>query len=118
MSLKEILNSHSVSYLKREISKANIRGYSKMKNKDEIVELMLRYPNRFNHITMKEKIQPKPKKYIKNSIPTKKGSRCYEIVNSAKSIISMGIDKQNIKQSHFQTKEELMTVIRLIKDTF
>ena len=34
--MKDILNSHSVSTLKKEISKTNIKGYSKMK-KNEIV---------------------------------------------------------------------------------
>ena len=50
----DILNSHPVSYLKREISKTNIKGYSKMK-KNEIVELMMKNKDRFHHIKKREK---------------------------------------------------------------
>lgn len=48
---REILESHPVSVLKKEISATNIKGYSKMK-KSEIVELMLRSENKakFSHI--------------------------------------------------------------------
>jgi hypothetical protein len=47
--MREILNSHSVSNLKKEISKTNIKGYSKMKKAD-IVNLMLKHQQRFSHI--------------------------------------------------------------------
>ena len=43
---REILNSHPISTLKKEISKTNIKGYSKMK-KDEVVELMMKNKERF-----------------------------------------------------------------------
>ena len=59
----DILNSHPVSTLKKEISKTNIKGYSKMK-KNEIIELMLKNKIRFNHI-VKKGDPPKPKKIIK-----------------------------------------------------
>ena len=52
--MKDILNSHSVSTLKKEISKTNIKGYSKMK-KNEIVNLMLKNKDRFTHIKMNDK---------------------------------------------------------------
>jgi len=52
--MKSILESHPVSVLKKEISKTNIKGYSKMK-KDEVVKLMLKYESRFKHIKMAEK---------------------------------------------------------------
>jgi hypothetical protein len=58
MVSRDILNSHSVSTLRKEISKTNVKGYSKMK-KNEIIELMMKTPARFAHITMKE---GKPKK--------------------------------------------------------
>lgn len=58
MVSREILNSHPISTLKKEISKTNVKGYSKMK-KSEIVELMMKTPSRFSHIKMKE---GKPKK--------------------------------------------------------
>jgi hypothetical protein len=51
---KEILNSHPASTLKKEISKTNIKGYSKMK-KGELVELMMKNKERFGHIRMKGK---------------------------------------------------------------
>ena len=57
MPSREELESHPVTTLKKEISKTNIKGYSKMK-KPEIVELMLKNKDRFHHIKMAEK---KPK---------------------------------------------------------
>ncbi len=57
MTTKEILNSHSISTLKKEISKTNIKGYSTMK-KNEIINLMLKNKERFSHIKMN--VKPKP----------------------------------------------------------
>ena len=67
MVSKEILNSHSVGTLKKEISKTNIKGYSKMK-KAEIVELMLKSKEKFMHIEMREK----PKRQMKKKKEEKK----------------------------------------------
>lgn len=73
MLSKEILQSHPISVLKKEISKTNIRGYSKMK-KSEVVDLMMKNKDRFGHIRMKEKktaqtkIQPKKKEVPKASL--------------------------------------------------
>ena len=65
MPTNEILNSHSVSTLKKEISKTNIKGYSKMK-KAEIISLMMKpeHSKRFSHIKIKDKtvIKKEPKK--------------------------------------------------------
>jgi len=65
MISKEILNSHPVTTLKKEVAKTNVKGYSKMK-KAEVVELMLKHKEKFGHITMKGKAKPaeaeKPKK--------------------------------------------------------
>ena len=47
--MEEILKSHPVSNLKFEISKTNIKGYSKMK-KGELIKLMLKNKDRFKHI--------------------------------------------------------------------
>jgi len=71
MVTKEILNSHPVSVLKKEISKTNIKGYSKMK-KAEVVELMAKNKSKFGHIKMATKSssakpQPKKKKIIKKT---------------------------------------------------
>ena len=63
MVSREILNSHPISTLKKEISKTNIKGYSKMK-KPEIVELMMKTPSRFSHITMNEGKPKKEKKVV------------------------------------------------------
>ena len=61
MPTAEILNSHPVSTLKKEISKANIKGYSKMK-KPELVKLMLKNKEKFHHI----KMNTKGKRFIPN----------------------------------------------------
>ena len=68
MLTRDILNSHSVSTLKKEVSKYNksklVSGYSKMK-KGEIVELMMKHQDKFKHIKMNEKAPRKkaePKK--------------------------------------------------------
>ena len=70
-----ILNSHPVGHLKKEISKTNIKGYSKMK-KGEIIDLMLKYPDRFKHIRTYgepvKKIVIKKDNDIKPSMATKK----------------------------------------------
>ena len=56
MPTKEILNSYSVVELRKEVSKTNIKGYSKMK-KSEVVELMMKPNNKpkFHHIKAKTK---------------------------------------------------------------
>jgi len=59
--MREIFNSHPVSVLKKEISKTNIKGYSKMK-KAQIVDLMMKNKERFKHIKMAEKKAPAPAK--------------------------------------------------------
>tara|TARA_R110002153_G_scaffold215749_2_gene368361 strand:- start:590 stop:1153 length:564 start_codon:yes stop_codon:yes gene_type:complete len=62
MSTKEILQSHPVTILRKEISKTNIKGYSKMK-KNEVIELMLKAENKekFKHIQMAESKKTAPK---------------------------------------------------------
>jgi preprotein translocase subunit SecD len=47
--MEAILRSHPVATLKKEISKTNVKGYSKMR-KAEVVELMLKHKEKFNHI--------------------------------------------------------------------
>ena len=54
MPTKEILNSHSVTALKKEISKTNIKGYSKLK-KAHVIDLMLQHKTRFHHMKMATK---------------------------------------------------------------
>jgi len=66
---REILNSHPVGTLKKEVAKTNIKGYSKMK-KAELVELMMKNKERFGHIQKAEgkKVVLKPPKELKKSI--------------------------------------------------
>lgn len=61
MDLKTRLESHPVATLKKEISKTNVKGYSKMK-KGEVIELMLKNKDRFNHIKHANEPAPKNKK--------------------------------------------------------
>jgi len=69
---REILNSHPVGNLRKEISKTNIKGYSKMK-KAEIVELMMKNKERFSHITNHKKAPRKaPEKKAPSAQPKKK----------------------------------------------
>lgn len=68
MDLKSRLESHPISTLRKEISKTNIKGYSKLK-KAEVVALMLKNSDRFNHIQHKEKAPrkaPEPKNKKEN----------------------------------------------------
>ena len=60
MPTREILASHPVTTLRREIAKTNIKGYSKMK-KQEVIDLMMKDENKdkFHHIKMAE---PKERK--------------------------------------------------------
>ncbi len=48
----EILRSHPVGNLKKEISKTNIKNYSKLK-KSELIELMMKHRHRFHHMKMR-----------------------------------------------------------------
>ena len=77
--MEEILNSHPVSNLKFEISKTNIKGYSKMK-KGELIKLMLKNKDRFKHIKkyekvkqVKKEVKAEPKKSV--SFTTKDGKK-------------------------------------------
>ena len=69
--MRSILESHSVSVLKKEISKTNIKGYSKMK-KAEVVNLMLKHKARFSHIKHKEKATSVKKEAPKKEAPKPK----------------------------------------------
>jgi hypothetical protein len=61
--MKDILNSYSVSELRKLISSTNIKGYSKMK-KSELINLMVKKENidKFKNVKSKTKPAPKPKK--------------------------------------------------------
>ena len=53
-NLKKQLQSMSISALRKEISKQNIKGYSKLKKQD-IINLMLINSDRFMYLVKKEK---------------------------------------------------------------
>tara|TARA_R110000803_G_C11808723_1_gene300372 strand:- start:222 stop:536 length:315 start_codon:yes stop_codon:yes gene_type:complete len=53
-SLREILNSNPVTFLRKQIAEQNIKGYHAAK-KSDVVNKMLEHPERFQHITMPEK---------------------------------------------------------------
>ena len=62
MSLEKTLRNMKVTELKKEISKTNVRGYSKLK-KEDIINLMLKYPKRFMYLVDKPEVKkPEVKK--------------------------------------------------------
>lgn len=63
MELKNVLQKMKVADLKKEISKTNIRGYSKLR-KDEIIKMMLEYESRFMHLLEKHKPKDEPKQSL------------------------------------------------------
>ena len=70
--MKDILNSYSTPELKKEISKTNIKGYSKMKKAD-IIELMIKHMDKFSHLKMKEKVvKSAPKAAVKSAFKSAK----------------------------------------------
>ena len=93
--MKDILNSYSTPELKKEISKTNIKGYSKMKKAD-IIELMIKHKDKFSHLKMKESavksapnpVSPPPIKILKKvklpkKSPFKKPSFIIELFSLA-----------------------------------
>jgi len=70
MDLKTRLESHPVSVLKKEISKTNVKGYSRMR-KNEVVALMLKNKERFNHIPHAGKKEPVKRATVKKEEPKK-----------------------------------------------
>jgi len=68
MVSRKILNSHSKDTLRKEISKTNITGYSKLK-KSEMIDLMMRNSSRFGHIVMKGNSKAKEAKVERKETP-------------------------------------------------
>jgi len=112
---REILNSHSVATLRKEISKTNIKGYSKMP-KAQLVEVMMQNSPRFSHIKMAEKkpraprskpkAQEKPKEKDEKPQPKKKIK--IKIKRKGKeelSAISKAIAGSDISQKVAKTKD-------------
>ena len=93
MPSKVELESHPIANLKKEISKTNIKGYSKMK-KPEVVELMLKNKDRFHHIKkyVKPTSEPKPKPKPK---PVEKPKEENPLLNLSKLKINNDILRYN-----------------------
>jgi chemotaxis protein histidine kinase CheA len=60
MTTEKILSSYTIAQLKREISKTNIKGYSKMK-RAELHAIIMKNKERFSHLKEQEKKKPAPK---------------------------------------------------------
>ena len=56
---RDILNSHPISNLRKEIAKTNIRGYSKM-TKAQLVDVMMKHKERFSHIKPHTRVKKAP----------------------------------------------------------
>ena len=141
--MKNILNSYNTTELKRFISKTNIKGYSKLR-KEELIELMLKNAERFNHIKMKpakpkkaqpKKVEPKkeqpkkvePKKAVKKPVEPKKPNE-ESFINEYDTIYASNILSQynkemfeNIerflqKKQNKMEKEESDTIYIVIDD--
>ena len=78
--MKEILNSHPVANLKKEISKTNIKNYSKLK-KAELVSLMMKHKDRFDHIKKYEKNPKAEKKLKKSAVEVEKKTKAKPTMN-------------------------------------
>jgi len=72
MVTREILNSHTVATLKKEISLVKKDLKVTGKKKPEIIELMLKNKNLFSHIKLKDKKKPIPRKAVPKKAPVKK----------------------------------------------
>ena len=78
--MEEILKTYTTPELKKEISKTNLKRYSKMK-KIEVINLMMKHPQKFKHIEAKKK-EPK-KKETKKKAPKKKETKKKEVKKKA-----------------------------------
>ena len=58
--MESILNSHTLATLKKEISKSNVKTYSKL-NKADTIKLMVEHKEKFSHIKMAPKKERKKK---------------------------------------------------------
>jgi hypothetical protein len=115
MTSKNILQSHPMRNLKKEVSKTNIKGYSKMK-KEEIINLMMKYQDRFKHIKMyvpesKKKVEPKkeePKKEEpKKEEPKKEESEPKKIYRKIKGkMVEVKIEKKNLVEKVYKSDPE------------
>ena len=52
--MKVLLHRYTLKVLKKEISKKNIKGYSKLRKK-ELIDLIMKNKSKFTHLMKKEK---------------------------------------------------------------
>ena len=81
--MKDILNSYTLAELKKEVSKSNMKNYSKLL-KTPLIEYMTTPENinKFKHIKMKDKAAPKPKPAPKSAPKPKPSPIIYEKINT------------------------------------
>tara|TARA_R110000868_G_scaffold393222_1_gene664159 strand:- start:177 stop:563 length:387 start_codon:yes stop_codon:yes gene_type:complete len=115
-SLRKRLESHPVIHLRKAISAQNVKGYSSMK-KAEIVDLMLKTPERFNDIKMyaaparmtKEQLEAGAKKALSNTAAGKrmdakkkaapKPKVVNKSVNEVKAMLQKAAKKKTVNKS-------------------
>lgn len=112
MPSKQLLNTHPLPSLKREIRKTNITGYSKL-TKDEIIELMLKHKDRFHHMTDYVKPERKPRKPR-----VKKEKVVEEKKENKEDILDKKLDKlhENLNNTEFPSLEILNETARTLMD--
>ena len=107
--MRDIFESHPVSVLKKEISKSNIKGYSKMKKK-EVVDLMMKNKEKFSYIKMAEKKEKKSKGPAKKKKPfltaTKASGEVVELKERKKK-------KEEPKKKEQSQKKRLQKALKL-----
>ena len=62
--MRDVLSKMKVAELKKEVSKTNIKGYSKMK-KSELIDLMVKNKDKFSHLNPKKHKKKPPLKNFK-----------------------------------------------------
>ena len=135
--MRDILQSYSVNELKKEISKQNIKGYSKMK-KAEIINLMMKHKDKFTYLKKKEtkkKEQPKkkeeqkpepkkvmkkkeePKKVMKKKEePKKEMKKKEEPKKKDEKLSDIMKELENIEDKVFDKKFDLKNLKKIIKN--
>ena len=97
--MKEILNSHPVANLKKEISKTNIKNYSKLK-KAELVSLMMKHKDRFDHIKKYEKSGLVEKKLKTSNVEVEKKTKAKPTMTQEKKKKLVIKGKASLRQIH------------------
>ena len=113
---REILNSHPVSTLKKEVAKTNIKGYSKMK-KAEVVELMMKNKDKFGHIRKKGEASAPASKPKKPSGKAKEIKKPESKISDETALGMMKEIREEIRDS-YDTDEDLPEDFTKLRDKF